>query len=66
MVGAIENRKPPRNVVGKKQTRTFQIMLVSLESSQQRGVHGLGSMTFGLVVQRCKIFKILNDFFIEK
>ncbi len=26
--------------------------LVSLESSQQGGVHGLGSMTFGLVVQK--------------
>jgi hypothetical protein len=30
----------------------FQIMfLVSLESSQQGGVHGLGSMMFGLPVQ---------------
>jgi hypothetical protein len=28
------------------------IFLVSLESSQQRGVHGLGSMTFGLAVQK--------------
>jgi hypothetical protein len=26
--------------------------LVSLESSQGGGVHGLGSMTFGLVVQK--------------
>ncbi len=31
----------------------FQIVfLVSLEPSQQGGVHGLGSMTFGLVVQK--------------
>jgi hypothetical protein len=31
----------------------LQIMfLVSLESSSQEGVHGLGSMTFGLVVQK--------------
>jgi hypothetical protein len=28
------------------------IFLVSLETSQQRGVHELGSMTFGLVVQK--------------
>jgi hypothetical protein len=28
------------------------VFLASLESSQQRGVHGLGSMTFGLVVQK--------------
>jgi hypothetical protein len=28
------------------------VFLVALESSQQRGVHGLGSMTFGLVVQK--------------
>jgi len=35
------------------QTRMLQIMfLVSLESCQQGGVHGLGSMTFGLVVQK--------------
>jgi hypothetical protein len=34
----------------------LQIMfLVSLESSQQQWVHGLGSMMFGLVVQ-----KVLN------
>jgi hypothetical protein len=40
----------------------FQIVfLVSLESSQQGGVHGLSSMTFELVVQ-----KFLNIvFFIE-
>jgi hypothetical protein len=31
------------------QTRMLQIMfLVSLESSQRGGVHGLGSMTFGI------------------
>jgi len=31
----------------------LQIMfLVSLESSPQGGVHGLGSMMFGLVVQK--------------
>jgi hypothetical protein len=31
----------------------FQIMfLVSLESSQQGGVQGLGSMTFGLAMQK--------------
>jgi hypothetical protein len=31
----------------------LQIMfLVSLESSQQGGVHALGSMMFGLVVQK--------------
>jgi hypothetical protein len=35
------------------QTRMLQIMfLVSLESSQGGGVHGLSSMTFGLVVQK--------------
>jgi hypothetical protein len=35
------------------QTRMLQIMfLVSLESSQRGGVHGLGSMTFGLAVQK--------------
>jgi hypothetical protein len=28
------------------------VFLVSLESSQQGGVHGLGSMMFGLVVQK--------------
>ncbi len=28
------------------------MFLVSLESSQQGGVHGLGSMAFGLVVQK--------------
>jgi hypothetical protein len=28
------------------------VFLVSLESSQQGGVHGLGSMTFGLAVQK--------------
>jgi len=34
-------------------TGMFQIVfLVSLERSQQGGVHGLGSMTFGLVVQK--------------
>jgi hypothetical protein len=37
------------------------MFLVSLESSQQARVHGLGSMTFGLAMQ-----KFLNDFFIEK
>jgi hypothetical protein len=31
----------------------LQIMfLVSLESSQQKGVHGLGSMMFGLAMQK--------------
>jgi hypothetical protein len=31
----------------------LQIMfLVSLESSQQGGVHGLGSMTFGFATQK--------------
>jgi hypothetical protein len=35
------------------QTLMLQVMfLVSLESSGRRGVHGLGSMTFGLVVQK--------------
>ncbi len=35
------------------QTGMLQIVfLVSLESSQQGGVHGLGCMTFGLVVQK--------------
>jgi hypothetical protein len=34
-------------------TRMLQIMfLVSLESSGQGGMHGLGSMTFGLAVQK--------------
>jgi hypothetical protein len=28
------------------------VFLVSLESFQQEGVHGLGSMTFGLVMQK--------------
>jgi hypothetical protein len=28
------------------------VFLVSLESSQREGVHGLGSMMFGLVVQK--------------
>jgi hypothetical protein len=28
------------------------VFFVSLESSQQEGVHGLGSMMFGLVVQK--------------
>jgi hypothetical protein len=28
------------------------VFLVSLESSQGGGVHGLGSMTFGFVVQK--------------
>jgi hypothetical protein len=28
------------------------VFLVSLESPQQGGVHGLGPMTFGLVVQK--------------
>jgi hypothetical protein len=31
------------------------VFLVALESSQRGGVHGLGSMAFGLVVQ-----KVLN------
>jgi hypothetical protein len=30
----------------------LQIVLASLESSQQGGVHGLGSMMFGLTVQK--------------
>jgi hypothetical protein len=35
------------------ETRMLQIVfLVSLESSQQGGVHGLGSMTFGLAAQK--------------
>jgi len=37
-------------------------LLVSLESSQQGGVHVLGSMTFGLA---CKSSWILNDFFTQ-
>jgi len=28
------------------------MLLVSLESSQQAGVHGLGSMMFGLALQK--------------
>jgi len=28
------------------------VFLVSLESPQQGGVHGLGSMTFGLAMQK--------------
>jgi len=36
--------------------------LVTLESSQGGGVHGLGSMTFGHAVQK---FLNMNDFFIE-
>jgi hypothetical protein len=35
------------------QTEMLQVgFLVSLESSQRGGVHGLGSMTFVLVVQK--------------
>jgi hypothetical protein len=35
------------------QTKMLQIVfLVSSEKSQQGGVHGFGSMTFGLVVQK--------------
>jgi hypothetical protein len=34
-------------------TKMLQIMfLVSLESSQSGGVHGLGSMTFGIAMQK--------------
>jgi len=34
-------------------TKMLQIVfLVSLESSRRGGVHGLGSMTFGLAVQK--------------
>jgi hypothetical protein len=36
--------------------------MFSLESSQQGGVHGLGSLTFGIVVQK---FLNMNDFFTE-
>jgi len=36
------------------------VFLVSLESSRQGGVHGLGFMMFGLMVQ-----KFLNDFLAE-
>jgi hypothetical protein len=44
-------------------TRMLQIVfLVSLESSQQGRVHGLGSMTFGLAVQK---FLNIADFFTE-
>jgi hypothetical protein len=35
------------------QTRMLYIvLLVSLESSQQKGLHGLGSMMFGFVVKK--------------
>jgi hypothetical protein len=38
---------------GIHQTKMLQIMfLVSLESSWRGGAHGLGSMTFGLVMQK--------------
>jgi hypothetical protein len=37
---------------GMLQTGIFQIVLVSLESSQRGRVHGLGSMMFGLAVQK--------------
>jgi hypothetical protein len=40
-------------------TEEGSLFLVSLESSQG-GVHGFGSMVFGLAVQR-----FLNDFFAE-
>jgi hypothetical protein len=44
-------------------TRMLQIaFLVSLESSQQGGVHQLGFMSFGLA---CRSSSILNDFFTE-
>jgi hypothetical protein len=36
------------------------LFLVSLESSQGGGVHGLGSMTFGLVVKKLVMQKFLN------
>jgi hypothetical protein len=40
----------------------LQIMfLVSLKSSQRGGVHGLGSMTFGLVMQKFLNRKIFNS-----
>jgi hypothetical protein len=45
------------------QTRMLQItFLVSLESSQGGGVHGLGSIMFGHAGQK---FLNMNDFFIE-
>jgi hypothetical protein len=39
------------------------VFLVSFESSRQEGVHGLGSMMFGLAVQ--KFVNIEIDFFTE-
>jgi hypothetical protein len=46
------------------QTKMLQIVfLVSLESSQWKGVHGFGSMTFGLVVQK---FSNIEWFFHKK
>jgi hypothetical protein len=47
------------------QARMLQIMfLVPLESSQGGRVHGLGSMVFGLAVQKFSNIE-LNDFFTE-
>jgi hypothetical protein len=36
------------------------LFLVSLKSSQRGGVYGLGSMMFGLVVQKLVVQKFLN------
>jgi hypothetical protein len=53
------------------QTRMLQIMfLVSLESSQRGGVHGLCSMTFGIAVQKflntkCFLHWKLNQIVVE-
>jgi len=38
--------------VAMRSTKQEIMFLVSLESSRRGGVHGLGSMTFGLVVQK--------------
>ncbi len=49
-LGAVKNCKSLWNVVGKGQIGMLQIILVSLESSQQRRVHGRGSMKLGLAM----------------
>jgi len=37
------------------------VFLVSLESSGRGGVHGLGSMTFGLAVQKFLNIKMISS-----
>jgi len=41
------------------------LFLVSLESSRQGGVHGLGSMAFGLAVQKFLNIEMISSLKIE-